>query len=104
MIKDIIKEYLQLQNELGEELRTLYQECKEKLIEIENQNLEKVREYKEKNNQKILPCDEIVDESKLDVRLPIASLIKMIKLKLQTNECQNRGYILDSFPRSYNQL
>lgn len=71
------------------------------MIEIENERLEKVREVKEKNNQKILPEDEKVDEDKLKVRLPDKELIKIVRWQLSSNDCQNRGYILDGWPKSY---
>ena len=42
-----------------------------------------------------------VDREKLNVRVPEEFLYKMLKKRLLENDCRNRGYILDGFPRTY---
>jgi len=42
-----------------------------------------------------------IDETTLTVRLPSKILYKLLKDKLKENACRNRGYILDGFPRCY---
>lgn len=39
----------------------------------------------------------------MKVRLPDEILFKILRLRLTDNDCRNRGYILDGFPRTYNQ-
>lgn len=41
------------------------------------------------------------DRDALFVRVPDEFLYKLLKLRLQENDCRNRGYILDGFPRTY---
>ena len=38
---------------------------------------------------------------KVDVRLPDELIYKCFKWRLEQNDCLNRGYILDSYPRTY---
>lgn len=42
-----------------------------------------------------------IDETTLPVRVPDDFLYKLLKLKLNENDCRNRGYILDGYPRTY---
>ena len=36
-----------------------------------------------------------------DIRVPDSLLWEQLKVKLGQNDCRNRGYILDGFPKSY---
>lgn len=38
---------------------------------------------------------------KVDVRLPDELIYKCYKWRLSQNDCLNRGYILDGYPRKY---
>lgn len=42
-----------------------------------------------------------VDRDSLSVRVPDEFLYQLLKIRLQENDCRNRGYILDGFPRTY---
>jgi adenylate kinase family enzyme len=42
-----------------------------------------------------------VDRESLKVRLPNEILYKCLRMKLNENDCRNRGYILSGFPRTY---
>lgn len=42
-----------------------------------------------------------VDRDTLKVRVPDDILYKILKLRLNENDCRNRGYILDGFPRTF---
>lgn len=44
---------------------------------------------------------EEIDREKLQVRLPDELLFKVLKIRLTENDCRNRGYILDGFPRNF---
>jgi adenylate kinase len=39
----------------------------------------------------------------LKVRLPDEILFKVLRLRLTENDCRNRGYVLDGFPKTYKQ-
>jgi adenylate kinase len=45
---------------------------------------------------------EEVDRDSLQVRLPDDILFKLLQERLNENACRNRGYVLDGFPRTYN--
>jgi adenylate kinase len=42
-----------------------------------------------------------VNADNLKPRIPDEILYKLYKLRLSYNDCQNRGYILEGFPRSF---
>ena len=46
---------------------------------------------------------EEIDREKLIVRLPDDLMFEFLRKRLTENDCRNRGYILDGFPRTYNQ-
>lgn len=46
---------------------------------------------------------EPIDRNKLNPRLPDNIIFRLIKRKLNENLCKNRGYILDGYPRNYNE-
>lgn len=53
-----------------------------------------------KNKKK--KTDQPVDRNTLVPRLPDDLLYKILKRKLKENICRNRGYILDGYPRTFN--
>jgi len=42
-----------------------------------------------------------IDKDSLAIRVPNDIIYKLITMRLKENDCRNRGYILDGFPRSY---
>lgn len=89
-------------DELGEEIRTAMEEITNKLMEEENEKLEKEKERMEKMGLKV-PENMEVDPKNIRARMPGELLVKLYKRRLMKNDCQNRGYILDNFPRTYEQ-
>ena len=91
IISDICDWGKELNNELGDEIR-------EKLIEIE-ENIEKAREEyeKRKNKKKTDPPFDPSQVKKFDNIL----LSKIIKSKLNSSDCASKGYILDNYPKNY---
>ena len=79
-------------------MRTALDEIKEKMIEEAEAALEDLKKKKKKGQP-----DPVVEPDKIIPRLPEELLIKAYKLRLQKNDCFNRGYVLDGFPRSYEQ-
>jgi len=47
--------------------------------------------------------EEPIDTEKLIVRLPDDLMFEYLRKRLTENDCRNRGYILDGFPRTYRQ-
>jgi len=45
----------------------------------------------------------VVDPEKIIPRLPDELLCKAYKYRLEKNDCFNRGFVLDGFPRTYEQ-
>lgn len=52
----------------------------------ENELIDAIRDWKKKNNKK---------------RYPDELLYQMVQYRLTQNDCQNRGFVLDGFPRTY---
>lgn len=42
-----------------------------------------------------------MDPNKIHPRLPDSLLCKAVKWRLSLNDARNRGYVLDGFPRSF---
>ena len=42
-----------------------------------------------------------IDKETLVVPVPNSEIYKLLKLRLQENDCRNRGYVLDGFPRNH---
>lgn len=45
--------------------------------------------------------DPEIDPSTLHIHIPEKLIYKIFKWKLTQNDCRNRGYILDGFPREF---
>eukprot|EP00826_Nyctotherus_ovalis_P055279 TRINITY_DN7327_c0_g1_i5.p1 TRINITY_DN7327_c0_g1~~TRINITY_DN7327_c0_g1_i5.p1 ORF type:complete len:702 (+),score=267.13 TRINITY_DN7327_c0_g1_i5:447-2552(+) len=76
-----------LQGEFGEEIQKRLEEDKEK----------KMEEYEQ------LPKKEkkAVDIDKYEPMIPDEMLYKVLQIKLNSNVCRNRGYVLDNYPKDY---
>ena len=77
---------IELQNDLGEAIRTSLAELKEAMLEEAENNK---KEGEEINPDTIKP------------RIPKELLVKVFRWALNQNPCRNRGYVLDGFPKSY---
>jgi adenylate kinase len=42
-----------------------------------------------------------IDREALQIRLPDEMIYNLLRKRLQENDCRNRGYILDGFPRTF---
>lgn len=85
---------------------------KAKIDEIKDEMFEKYTEQKEAEKEAAEargePQPEEEEEEDPDVvkagftvRLPTEFLYKLLRERLNQNDCRNRGYILDGFPRSF---
>lgn len=78
-------------------MRTALQEIKDKMIEEAEAAAEAA---KGKQKKKGVP-EVVFDPDKIIPRLPDDLLSKAYKLRLEKNDCFNRGFVLDGFPRTY---
>ena len=81
--------------ELGEEIRAKIEELKDAIVA-------QIEEARQALGDDAGEPEEI-DREKLSVRLPDEILFKILRIRLTENDCRNRGYILDGFPRNYKQ-
>jgi adenylate kinase len=79
--------------ELGEEIKAKIEELKDALVA-------QIEEARQALGDDAGEPEEI-DREKLQVRLPDEILFKILRIRLAENDCRNRGYILDGFPRNY---
>jgi len=42
-----------------------------------------------------------IDRNSLKIRVPDEFIYSLLKLRLNENDCRNRGYVLDGYPRNY---
>ena len=80
---------LNLAKEIFEKLGAIRDELHEKLTAAQEE-----KEWGEEGPPEI-------DKDSLDIRVPDDIVYKLISNRLRENDCRNRGYILDGYPRSY---
>lgn len=85
MIADLIQEATQSQTELASEIKSKIEELKD----IEIAAYEKTKKKK----------DPDLDRNTLKPRLPDSILYKIVKAKISSPACLNKGFLLDGFPR-----
>lgn len=101
-VKELVDEVFRL-SEIEEEAAgedKLTNDCREKISEIKANMEEAINEKRADMEEPEDGWPDIVIENK-DIRVSSDLLNEVLKLKLGENDCRNRGYILDSFPRLY---
>jgi adenylate kinase len=84
---------------LGKEYKQKMNDLKEKMRE-EAEALEKKNKPKKVANKKdVIP--EPVVEKVFNPRIPEDLVNKILKRRLNENDCKNKGYVLDGYPRSH---
>ena len=81
----------------------LINDCRTKIEEIKTQMEEDINEKRANGDYGEEPEDgwpEVVIRDE-DIRIPDVLLWEQLKIVLGQNDCRNRGYILDGFPRAY---
>jgi adenylate kinase len=81
--------------ELGEEIKAKIEEIKDAMVA----QIEEARQALGDDAGE----QEEIDREKLQVRLPDDLLFKVLRVRLSENDCRNRGYVLDGFPKTYKQ-
>jgi adenylate kinase len=83
-----------------EEEEGLGAEIKAKLDEMKDAAVAKIEEERADKDYGDEEPPEI-DRDSLPIRVPDDIIYKLMIVRLSENDCRNRGYILDGFPRSY---
>ncbi len=78
----------------------LINDCRTKLEEIKAAMEEEINEKRADLEEPEEGWPEIVIENH-QIRVPDELLYEVLKIKLGENDCRNRGYILDGYPRVY---
>ena len=91
---------------LGEEIKNKIEELKDRMIEEAEQsnptdNSGKIKGDSGTPDDVDADDSETIRRSKLNPRLPDEFIAKILKRFLSFNICKNRGYILDGYPRFY---
>lgn len=89
-IGEVIKECMEAKDELAEEATAALADQAEKMG---SKGKGKKKPAPKKGKGKAKPDDR--------ARLPAAILAKMLKRKLQSPPCRNKGFVLDGYPRTY---
>ncbi|CAD8082007.1 unnamed protein product [Paramecium sonneborni] len=100
-IKKLIQDLIDSNTEIGELVKTTLQQIKEQLIAEAQAIFE--GEKKKKKIPKGQP-EPVFDSSNIVPRLPDSVLIKAYQWRLQQNDAQNLGYVLDGFPKTMEQF
>jgi adenylate kinase family enzyme len=91
----LVEYYISLKNSFSEEILNLLETKKEEEL------TKQIEEYEKRKKQgKKVPISPPVKED-ITVTVPDKILVKMFKLRLNMNDCLNRGYVIDGFPDSY---
>ena len=79
----------------------LVNEIKAKIEELRDAEVAKIEADRELIDPQPEDGFPEIDRESLKIRLPDEILYKLLKLELSRNDCRNRGYILDGYPRTY---
>ena len=79
----------------------LINDCRTKLEDIRKEMEEKIIEEREGLEEPEGGWPDEIEIKDSDIRVPDDLLWEVLKIKLGENDCRNRGYILDGFPRKY---
>lgn len=92
----LLEEYAQKQLPLGDELRAVSAECREKAVEQAQLQFE---EQKTKKKTK-KGAEEEFDAAKVPFKIPDELVLRILQHKLSQQKCLTRGFVLDSFCKS----
>jgi len=95
-VKGLIEEITKLDDEFGEEIRTFLENEKQRVLE---ENIALAEELKKKKKKNVVEPE--TDPDKIVPKLTEELLHKCFRWRLSQNDAYNKGYILDGFPRHY---
>jgi adenylate kinase len=85
-VVQVAREIQQQSSELGEAIR-------ERLVELKEEMIEEAERTKKKNQE--------IDHSKIIPRIPDDLLAEAFRWKLRSNNCRNRGFVLEGWPKNH---
>ena len=85
---------------LGDDPDPLVVEVRTKVDELREVEVGKIEEIRAEKEEPEDGWPEI-DKESLSIRVPDKLLYKLLRIRLAANACRNRGYILDGYPRTY---
>jgi len=93
------------EDEFAQEVRAKVDEIKDTMFDKYTEEKEAEKEAKEARGEKVDEEEEEEDpeivKARFDVRLPNSFLYKLLKERLNENDCRNRGYILDGVVKNF---
>ena len=93
--------YVAIEEEaLGDDPDPLIVEVRAKVEELRDAEAAKIETAREDQEEPADGWPEI-DRDSLPIRIPDKQLYKLLRIRLAANSCRNRGYILDGYPRTY---
>lgn len=101
-MKQLVDEVFRM-SEIDEETAgedKLINDCRTKLEEIKAAMEEEINEKRAEMEEPEDGWPEI-EITNSQIRVPDELLYEVLKIKLAENDCRNRGYILDGYPRTY---
>jgi adenylate kinase len=99
-VKELSDEAFRMEKIEDDEPSELVAKIKEQLDAIRNEAKEKIdAENAEKDWGDEEPPE--VDAATLPIRVPDEIIYELLKNRLNENDCRNRGYVLEGFPRSH---
>lgn len=93
--EQLVQYFIDLKNSFSEEITAFLEQKKEELFAKATEDYEK-RKKQGKVVEKTSPIKEDIHVSVSD-----KLLIRMLKIRLNMNDCINRGYVIDGFPNSH---
>lgn len=98
---DEVWKFVSIEEEaLGDEPDPLIVEVRGKVEELRDAEVAKIETAREDQEEPADGWPEI-DRESLQIRIPDKVLYKLLQIRLAANACRNRGYILDGYPRTY---
>ena len=89
------------EEEEGVEVTEFEAQIKEKVEELRDAAVAKIEADREESGYEPAEDEPEIDRLALPIRIPNDIIYKLLITRLNENDCRNRGYVLDGFPRTY---
>jgi adenylate kinase len=100
-LTDIAFKAANAEEEEGVEVSEFEAEIKAKVEELRDAAVAKIEEDREASGFEPAEDEPEIDRLALKIRIPDDIIYKLLFNRLNENDCRNRGYVLDGFPRTY---
>jgi len=89
------------EEEEGVEVSEFEAEIKAKVEELRDAAVAKIEEDREASGYEPAEDEPEIDKLSLPIRIPDDIIYRLLKNRLNENDCRNRGYVLDGYPRTH---